>query len=166
MRTKLVYALFLVGLAGCARDDMEDLRAFMQQAGLDAPAPTEPLPQVKMVERFTYDAQGLIDPFIPRNTALAHTGDGSQLDLKRPKEPLEHFPIDSLRLVGTLMREGRLHALVQAPDNTVHLVRHGDRIGQNFGVITAITETNIEIRETVADGVGGWTHNTVTLQMP
>ena len=159
-------ALILFGLlAGCAHDDTSDLREFMQQAGRDSQEKLEPLPQVKIAETFSYDATGLTDPFAARNLRPAKAGGGPAPDMNRPKDPLELFPLDGLRMVGTLSRQGQLYALVRTPENTLYRVKRGDRIGQNYGVITAITETAIEIRETVQDGVGDWTEASASLPL-
>jgi len=153
------------GLAGCAQDDMADLRQFMEQAGQDAQERMEPLPQVKMTETFAYNPAGLPDPFASRNLRPARSGGGPAPDMNRPKEPLELFPLDALRMVGTLSRQGQLYALVRTPENTLHRVKRGDRIGQNFGIITAITDTAIEIKETVQDGLGDWTETSTSLPL-
>lgn len=159
-------SLILLGLlAGCAHDDTSDLREFMQQAGRDTQEKLEPLPQVKMAEAFSYNPAGLADPFASRNLRPARSGGGPAPDMNRPKDPLELFPLDGLRMVGTLSRQGQLYALVRTPENTLYRVKRGDRIGQNFGVITAITDTAIEIRETVQDGVGDWTETSASLPL-
>lgn len=158
--------LILLGLiAGCAHDDTTDLREFMQQAGRDSQEKLEPLPEVKIAEPFIYDAAGLPDPFAARNLRPARAGGGPAPDMNRPKEPLELFPLDGLRMVGTLSRQGQLYALVRTPENTIYRVKRGDRIGQNFGVVTNITDTAIEIRETVQDGVGDWTEASASLPL-
>ncbi len=157
--------ILLLGLAGCAQDDMTDLRQFMDEAGRDSQERLEPLPQVQLAETFVYDPTGLADPFAPRNLQPARSGGGPAPDLSRPKDPLEMFPLDALRMVGTLSRQGEIYALVRTPENTLYRVKRGDRIGQNFGVVTAITDTAIEIRETVQDGVGDWTQTTATLPL-
>ena len=168
MRSGRHMALLLslgLGLAGCARDDTTDLRQFMEQAGRDAQERIEPLPQVKMAETFAYDPAGLADPFASRNLRPARAGGGPAPDMNRPKEPLELFPLDALHMVGTLSRQGQLYALVRTPENTLYRVKPGDRIGQNFGVITAITDTAIEIRETVQDEAGDWTEASASLPL-
>jgi type IV pilus assembly protein PilP len=157
--------LLVLLLTGCAQNDMSDLREFMAQAGRDSQERMEPLPQVQMAEVFSYDPAGLTDPFSSRNLRPARAGGGPAPDMSRPKDPLELFPLDALRMVGTLSRQGQLYALVRTPENTLYRVKRGDRIGQNFGVITAITDTAIEIRETVQDGVGDWTESSASLPL-
>lgn len=165
-RSPVLGALLLIAmLAGCAQDDTTDLREFMAQAGRDSQEKMEPLPQVQMVESFSYDPAGLTDPFSSRNLRPARAGGGPAPDMSRPKEPLELFPLDGLRMVGTLSRQGQLYALVRTPENTLYRVKRGDRIGQNFGVVTAITDTAIEIKETVQDGAGDWTETSASLPL-
>lgn len=152
-------------LAGCVREDTTDLREFMAQAGRDARAVMEPLPKVQVVETFSYDPAGLPDPFSSRNLRPARTSGGPAPDVNRPKEPLELYPLDGLRMVGTLSRQGQTYALVRTPENTLYRVKRGDRIGQNFGVVTAITETTIEIKEIVQDGAGDWIETSAKLTL-
>jgi type IV pilus assembly protein PilP len=41
----------------------------------------------------------------------------------------------------------------------------GDYLGQNFGKITRITETEIDLREIAQDASGEWIERTSTLQL-
>ncbi len=152
-------------LTACARDDMADLKEFMDQAGRDSKEKLEPMPSVKLADSFRYEPTNLNDPFRARNLRPARGGGGPAPDMDRPREPLELFPLDAMRMVGTLSQHGQLYALVRTPENTLYRVKKGDRIGQNFGIITAITETGIEIKETVQDGVGDWTQASATLPL-
>jgi len=85
-------------------------------------------------------------------------GSGSKVrpDLNRPREPLEEYPLDSLRMVGILELKGTRWALIKTPDETIHRVRVGNYMGQNHGRITRITETQVDLIEIVPDGLGGW----------
>ncbi len=73
----------------------------------------------------------------------------------RAKEPLEEFPLDSLKLIGLISFKNSVYALVRAPDGIVHRVTVGDHMGQNYGKITQITATEVSLVELVADGFGG-----------
>lgn len=157
MKVRLIATMLPILLvAGCGSDQFDDLRKWMAETGNDHVAKLEPLPQVKQVENFEYDPTNLQDPFLARS--LAPTGKGGlQPDLGRPKQPLEEFPLDALRMVGTLARPNKgLLAVVKDPKNILHTVQVGDRIGQNFGVITKISPDSIDIKELVPDGNGGW----------
>lgn len=166
MKTRLT-ALFLAGLlAGCGGDDHADLRQFMQETGKDTAEKLEPLPSLKPTDTFAYDPGEMPDPFKPRNLRPARPGGGGmQPDFSRPKEPLETYPMEGLRMVGTLMKGKERQAIIRTPENTLYRVRQGDRIGQNFGVITGITDTETTIKETIQDSAGDWTDSNTSLTL-
>ena len=156
MRISLLALILSAVLAGCGNGDFSDLKAWMASTGNDRPAKLEPLPQVNPVPTFQYDATNLQDPFTPRSLTPTSKG-GTQPDFGRPKQPLEEFPLDALRMVGTLSRPGKpLFAVIKDPKNTLYTVSVGDHIGQNFGTITKITADGVDIKELLPDGNGGW----------
>jgi type IV pilus assembly protein PilP len=77
--------------------------------------------------------------------------------LRPPREYLEEFPLDSLRMVGTINMNNAMYGLISTTDGAVHRVRIGEYLGQNHGRITAISETRIDLTEIIPDGTGGWT---------
>ena len=160
-----IWLLVLVLLAGCGKDEFADLRTFLAQAGKGAQQKLEPLPPVKAQEEFKFDPAELQDPFRSRSMKPSKGGSGIQPDLTRPKGPLEQDPLDGLRMVGTLYKGGQLYALVRRPDNTLYRVAKGDHLGQNFGVVTAISESSIEIKEIVQDGAGDWTESKASMAL-
>ena len=85
-------------------------------------------------------------------------------EINRRKEPLEAYPLDNMNMVGSLTREGRRYALLRV-DNLLYQVKVGDYLGQNFGRITKISETEISLREVVQDAAGEWIERTSTLQL-
>ena len=153
-------------LAGCGGESHQDLRAWMAEQGQGARGKLEPLPQVKPYEPFTYNAFDLPDPFKPRKIDPAKGG-GSKLapDLTRRREPLEAFPLESLTMVGTLQMNKTTYALVRTPEKDLYQVRAGNHLGQNFGQITGVTDSEIRLRELVQDGAGDWTERSSTLQL-
>ncbi len=152
-------------LAGCGGESHQDLRAWMQEQGKGAKGKLDPLPQVKPYEPFAYNAYGLPDPFKPRKIEPLKGSNKMAPDLARPKEPLEAFPLESLQMVGTLQRGKNTFALVRTTDKDVYQVKLGNYMGQNFGVITGISDTEIRLRELVQDGAGDWTERSSTLQL-
>ncbi|KAF0103158.1 MAG: type IV pilus assembly protein PilP [bacterium] len=165
---KGIYALTgisVILLAGCAQDEHADLRAFMAQAGAGGQQALEPLPPVQVQEIFSYDAAEQPDPFRPRTLKASKSGGAFQPDLSRPRQPLEQFPLDGLRMVGTLNKGGQTYALIRTPENTLYRIRKGEYMGQNFGLVVAINDTGIELRETVQDGAGDWTETKATLAL-
>ena len=77
-------------------------------------------------------------------------------DLNRRKEPLEAFPLEQLKMVGTLNQANVTYALVKA-DKTLYRVKKGNYLGQNFGLIVDITDSEIKLKEIVQDTAGDWT---------
>lgn len=155
----------LLLLTGCAEDEFADLRAFMAQAGAGGQQALEALPPVKPQDMFNYEPGDLPDPFRPRSLKPSKGGDAFQPDLNRPKEVLEQYPLDGLRMVGTMKKDSHLYALLRTPENTLYRVKKGDHMGQNFGLVIAIQDSSIEIREIVQDGVGDWTETKATLAL-
>ena len=125
---------------------------------------------VRPTEPFTAAAFELQDPFKPRSQwADKSAGGGGACpapDMNRRKEALEGYPHDSLRMVGTLQDKNRkVFALIKTPDNNIYQVKGGNYLGQNFGVISMITETSITLKEVIQDTAGVWTERTSSLQL-
>jgi type IV pilus assembly protein PilP len=161
---RLAITTLLLGLAGCGGSGMEDLEKFVAEAGRDMQGKIEPLPQVKVYEPFTYEAFNLPDPFKPRKLAMSGGG-GLQPDLSRPKEPLESFSLETLKMVGVLSQKGITHAVIKTPENAVYHVHKGNYVGQNFGLITQISDSEVTLREIVQDSAGDWSERTSTLTL-
>ena len=156
---------FAASLAGCGGESHQDLRAWMSEQGKNTRGRLDPIPQIKPYEPFAYNAFDLPDPFKPRK--IEPTKGGSKLapDLARRREPLESFPLESLTMVGTLEKNKSIYALVRTPEKDVYQVRAGNYLGQDFGVIVGISDTDIKLRELVQDGAGDWTERTSSLQL-
>lgn len=152
-------------LAACSGDgDHEDLRQWMNDAAKDAKGKVPPLPQVKPYEPVAYDAGNLIDPFKPAKIVPERKkgGGGAQPDLDRPREPLEAYPLESLKFVGVMTRKGVSYAIIQV-DGALYQVRTGNYVGQNFGVITKVGESELVLKELVQDAEGDWTERLSSL---
>ena len=157
--------LVVLGLAllavGCSQD-MSDLDEYAMEVKSRTSKNIEPIPQPKPYEPFTYEPGDRRDPFLAilqsREAALAGAGGAGAIrpDLERPREPLEEFPLDALRMVGTITMQQRAFALIRAPDAVVHRISVGDHLGQNFGKITGISETEVVLMEIIPDGLGGY----------
>ncbi len=164
MRAALVIVISL-GLAACTGGGMEDLKQFVAESGKGLHGKVEPLPAVKPYEPFTYAAQDLPDPFKPRKLQPTKGGGGLQPNFNRPKEALEAYPLDTLKMVGTLQRKNLKYALVKAPDNSVYRVKIGNYMGQNFGIVTDISDSEIKLTELVEDSSGEWTERNTSLPL-
>ncbi|MCA1978889.1 MAG: pilus assembly protein PilP [Thiobacillus sp.] len=159
---RLAPLVIALALAGCGGGDMDDLRSFVAETGKDMQGKIEPLPQVKAYEPFSYNAFDLPDPFKPRKLSTGGGG-GLQPDLTRPKEPLEAFSLETLKMVGVLSKKGVIHAVIKTPDNAIYHIRTGNYVGQNFGLVTKITDSEVTLREIVQDSAGDWSERTSTL---
>ncbi|GAB4347664.1 MAG: type 4a pilus biogenesis lipoprotein PilP [Gammaproteobacteria bacterium] len=155
----LAFSLFLTG---CSQSNLSDLEAYVNQVKSRTGGPIEPLPEIKVYETYRYSAADLRSPFVSplelaeeEEQAVASTN-GIAPDLNRPKELLEEYPLDSLRMVGTLEQNQKVWAIIKANDGTIHRVVAGNYMGQNHGKILQITENSIELLEIIPDGQGGW----------
>lgn len=155
-------------LTGCGRDEVSDLRQFVKESGEGLRGRVEPIPEVKQFEPFAYNAFDLPDPFKPRSMVVdtRTTGGGPQPDLNRRKEALEAFPLESLQMVGTLEQKRVNYALIKTPDKNLYRVKTGNYVGQNFGVITSISDSAVTLKEVIQDpSSGSWTERTSSLQL-
>ena len=159
-------------LAGCGGSN-QDLYDFIEGVKQGEKPAVEPLPVLKPYEQFVYQASHLRDPFEDllkrqqeereKAAGSGKAGGSAAPDFNRRKEPLESFPIDALKMVGTLEDESSLWAIVLAPDATVNRVVVGNYIGKNHGKITKVTTTGVDVTEIVRDGMGGWVQRQVTI---
>ena len=147
-----------LALTACFGQPHEDLRQFVKDSENLPHGRVPPVPEVKAYEPFTYAAFDLIDPFKPRKIEppKGSANGGIAPDLNRRREPLESYPLESLRMVGTLEQQKQVYALVKAPDNGLFRVRPGNYLGQNFGRITEISESAIKLKEITQDSGGNW----------
>jgi len=151
-------------LVGCTRGDA-DLREWVAREKAQKGAPIPPLPVLKTFETFEYSDQQLRDPFAPSLEELPSAGSGPQPD-KHPKEPLEAYALDSLKMVGSIGAGASLEGLIKDTEGTVHRVHRGNYLGQNNGKVVAINELQIELVELVPNGTGGWMERHATIALP
>jgi type IV pilus assembly protein PilP len=158
LRNGLLLAIAALGLAACG-SDMDDLDSYINSVKARPGGRIEPLPEITPYEVFTYvaDAEGLRSPFVPDTPqAAGPAAGGASPDPDRPAEFLESFPLDTLRMVGTLDINETVYGLVQTSDGLIHRVVPGNYMGQNDGRITQITESEIVLVEIISDGIGGY----------
>lgn len=154
----LVMTALVAGLAGCS--DNDDLDQYINETKAKPGGRIDPLPEITPYEIFTYtaDAEGVRSPFIPDTPQVATSGAGGGIrpDADRSREFLEGFPLDTLRMVGTLDMGGTMYGLVQTSDGLIHRVVPGNYMGQNDGRISEISESEISLVEIISDGIGGY----------
>lgn len=153
-------------LGGCSGDEHEDLREWMSSTAKDTKTKIPPLPQVAPYSPARYQPEGALDPFKPGKIIpeTGKSGGGSRPDLNRQKEELEQYPLESLTFVGVLQRAKENQAIIKA-DSALHKVKVGNYLGQDFGVITKISDFEISLRELLQDAGGDWIERTSVLQL-
>jgi type IV pilus assembly protein PilP len=162
---KRAVVLASVVLVACSGGDHDDLRQWMAEASKDMKGSVPPLPQVTPYEPVPYDAGGLIDPFKQAKIEPEQKpggGGGKRPDYDRPREPLEAYPLESLKYVGVMIKNKTGYAIIQV-DGSLFQVKVGNYMGQNFGVITKVSDTEVSLRELVQDPAGDWAERSSTL---
>jgi type IV pilus assembly protein PilP len=156
-------------LAGCAAEQTE-LSAWMEQKRRQTKTSVVPIQPPKKFDPQPYTGAEAADPFSMQKLSVALKQDAQQpnsvlsAELNRRKEPLEAFPLDSMNMVGSVNRQGRAFALLRV-ENLLYQVKTGDYLGQNYGRVMRITETEITLREVVQDAAGEWIERPATLQL-
>lgn len=156
----------VLSLSGCLSDDRASLQAYVDEVNARKGGFIEPLPEIKPVERYLYQSANRRDPF---NSSFVDDDQPSSVVIdseqqrkllreikERNKEELEHFELDSLRMVGTLEQSDALWGIIQDPDGTIYRVKTGNYLGRNYGKILSVSEEKIELREIVKDLQGAW----------
>lgn len=164
---KSIAVLLSMLLLACSNTEHEDLRQWMSETSKGIKGKIPELPQVKPYEAVPYDVGNLLDPFKPGKIGPDQKkggGGGLQPDLDRPREPLEAYPLESLKYVGVMTRKGTSFAIVLV-DGALYQVRAGNYMGQNFGVITQISESELKLKELVQDPAGDWTERESVLML-
>ena len=160
----------LLALLGACGSDTQELQAWMEQQRREVRPNAQPLAPPKKFDPAPYDAGQLVDPFSNQKLNVAIKQEAQQpnsllaSELNRRREPLESYPLDGMAMVGSVARAGRQFGLLKV-DNLLYQVKLGDYVGQNYGKITKITETEIALREIVQDAAGEWAERTSSLQL-
>jgi type IV pilus assembly protein PilP len=161
--------LVLAALGGCG-GDQEELSQWMDQQRREVKPNVTPLTPPKVFTPEPYSAAQAIDPFSTQKLSVALKQEAAQpnsllaSELNRRKEPLEAYPLDSMTMVGSVERGGRPFALLRV-DNLLYQVKVGDHLGQNYGRVTRIDETEMTLREIVQDAAGEWIERSASLQL-
>ncbi|MBL8361141.1 MAG: pilus assembly protein PilP [Rubrivivax sp.] len=161
--------MVLLAVAGCS-PNTEELQEWMEQQRRDVKPNVTPLQPPRKFNPQPYQSAQTVEPFSNQKLTVAIKQESRQPssllagELNRRKEPLEAFPLDSMRMVGSLTKNGQPYALLKV-DNLLYQVKVGDYLGQNYGRITRIAETDIALREIVQDAAGEWIERAGSLQL-
>jgi type IV pilus assembly protein PilP len=154
-------------LCGCG-GGMADLEEYAAEVKSRKSVNIEPIPQIKQFDAFVYLPVDRRDPFVPVESRNEQPSLGSSKlrpNINRNREPLEEFPVDSLRMLGMVTAQERRYALIKAPDGVVHRVGIGDHLGQNYGQVVRVDESEVTLQEIVPDGFGGWVERPAKLAL-
>ena len=163
----------LLGVVGCGSSEQAELQQWMTDQRTAVKPKVEPLPEPSKFSPQPYNQEAAIEPFSNQKLTQALRRDSNQAtsnvaliapELSRRKEPLEASPLDAVSMVGSLIKTGQPVALVRV-DNLIYQVRAGNYLGQNYGRVTKVTETNLSLREIVQDAAGEWIERPATLQL-
>ncbi|OOZ42290.1 hypothetical protein BOW53_00145 [Solemya pervernicosa gill symbiont] len=156
-------------LSGCTNNNMPELRNYAENIKARPGGAIEPLPQPKPYETFSYNAFEMRSPFQPEvekePEISTNINNGISPDPNRPRETLEAFSLDTLRMVGTLQQQSQLWALIKASDGTIHRVHKGNYLGRNHGKIIGVNDDSIELTEIAPDGLGAWVERPASLAL-
>ncbi len=168
-KTMLALCAALALLAGC-EGETEELQAWTDQQRREVRPSIQPLAAPKKFDPVPYANAQQVDPFSTQKLSVALKQEARQpnsllsAEMNRRKEPLEAYPLDAMSMVGSVSKGGAPFALLRV-DNLLYQVKSGDYVGQNFGRVTRITETEVALREIVQDAAGEWTERNATLQL-
>jgi type IV pilus assembly protein PilP len=168
----MALAVLTALLAGCGGGDEAELRAWMDDTRKTMRPTTQPVPEPKQFSPYVYEGKALIDPFdsqkmvlaVARQSQARASSSAIKPDLDRRREVLEGYPLDQLRMVGTMRQKGDNAALIDAAGQTF-MVKVGNYIGQNFGLVMKISETEVELKEIVQDAAGEWVERPSKLEL-
>jgi type IV pilus assembly protein PilP len=175
MSTKTIVAAVCTAvlLMACGSSAQEDLQAWMTEQRNSTKPHVQPIPEPKKFVPEAYTQEASTDPFSSQKLTQALKRESAQStsnaalvapELARRKEPLESYPLDSMSMVGSLRKEGKPVALLRV-ENLIYQVRPGNHLGQNYGKILKVGETEVVLREIVQDATGEWIERTATLQL-
>ena len=155
--------------AGCG-GEQDELTQWMDQQQREVKPSVQPLSAPKKFIPQAYVALTGVEPFSTQKLSVALKQEARQpnsllaAEINRRKEPLEAYPLDSMSMVGSVSKAGRPYALLRV-DNLLYQVKQGDYLGQNYGKITKISETELSLREIVQDAAGEWIERSSALQL-
>jgi type IV pilus assembly protein PilP len=162
---KLMTIVGLAGslaLAGCS-DGLDDLRVDIEKAKQRPGGRIKPLPEVQPYVSHEYQMADKRSPFL--QSLAGENPSGPRPDVQRPREHLEQFPLDTLKMVGTLRLGGGNYGLVQTRDGLIHRVLPGNHVGQNDGRVMSVSEARITVIEIIPDGLGGYIERSAALAL-
>lgn len=165
MRSFCALTLACGVLGACSSDEHQDLKSWMLAESQTMQGKIQPLPKLVEFPAVEFEVLGLVSPFeASRLDPERKGGKSSPRNDPRRREPLESYPLESLKMVGMMLMSGKPVALIRA-DKTVHQINAGNYLGQNFGVVTKITENDLTLKELIEDANGDWIERFSTMEL-
>jgi type IV pilus assembly protein PilP len=170
---ELAVVVMVLMLAACGVSGEDELRQWMSEQKAQIRPKITPISEPKKFVPESYGEVATIEPFSNQRLTQALRRESTQAaangaliapELARRREALESFPLDTMTLVGSMTKAGQPVALVKI-ENLLYQVHPGNYLGQNYGRVTKITETELTLREIVQDATGEWIERTATLQL-
>ncbi len=170
---RVIALLSIFSLSGCFSDDQQDIKQWMQEQRNATKPSVQPIPEPKKFTPTPYQNDLSVEPFSNQKLAQALKREASQAtanaalvapELNRRKEVLEGYPLDAIAMVGTMLPKGIPVALIRV-DKLLYQVRVGNYLGQNYGKVVKVSETELVLREIVQDAAGEWIERQANLQL-
>ena len=171
---RLIVILVCGVLGACSGGDHEELKQWMEESTKDMRGNIPKLPEVLPYQPVPYEVEGMMDPFKPgkiepesKYKQVAGKGGAFQPDFEARElrnSLLEKYPIESLKMIGYLNVNKQAIAVIQV-DDKVKQIKAGDYIGLDFGMVTKITDKEIELRELIQDSAGDWSERKSSLYL-
>ena len=167
------FCAFAALLVGCSSSGEDELTQWMANERAQTKPRVTTLSEPKKFEPQAYVVASEMEPFNPLKLTQAlkrestQTGANAALiapEQNRRKEPLEAYPLDSMAMVGSLTKNGKPTALLRF-NNLLYQIQIGSYLGQNYGRVIRITESEIQLREIVQDPGGDWTERMTSLDL-
>jgi len=163
---RLSVSLIGLLLVACSGGNVSDLHEYVNQVKAKKAGKIPALPEVQSYATYAYKEATLRNPFLPSAPVrTATSNNGLRPDTSRQRQILEQFPLDTLKMVGSLEQSGERWALIKAKDGTLYRTKPGKYMGQDNGKILRITENEVMLQEIVPDGLGGWVRRQATLSV-
>jgi len=161
-----------LALSGCGLSDESEIQQWMADQRQAMKPTAQKVDEPKEFAPYAYEPHGQVDPFDPQKILMVvarqreERGSASAIkpDLERRREVLEGFPLDQIRMVG-MMRQGGNNVALLETNGATHMVRVGNYAGQNFGLVTRISETEVVLKEIYQDAAGEWVERPQKLEL-
>ena len=167
---RLLLLISVASVVAACGSETDELQGWMDQQRREVKPSITPLVPPKKFDPAPYASAQSVEPFSNQKLSVALKQEAKQpnsllaAEINRRKEPLEFYTLDGMNMVGSVTKQGKPFALLKV-DNLLYQVKVGDYLGQNYGRILKITETEIALREIIQDAAGEWIERPSTLQL-